>query len=55
MLYAHYVPPIRADMRDKCMNHDVEFTVFKNVFFEISIMLVIMFIKTTEWFTMFGY
>ena len=32
-----YVPLIRAGMRDTCMNPDVEFTVFKIVFFEILI------------------
>ena len=45
MLCAHlYVPPVRADMRDTCMNSDVEFTVFKIVLYEISIMLGIKFI-----------
>ena len=29
------VPPIRAGMRNTCMNSDVEFTVFKIVFYEI--------------------
>ena len=28
------VPPIRAGMRDTCMNSDVEFTAFKIVFYE---------------------
>ena len=35
MLCAHfYVPPIRACMRDACMNPDVEFTVSKIVFYD---------------------
>ena len=43
-----YLPPIRAGMRDTCMNPDVEFTVFKIVFYEILIMLGIKFITKTD-------
>ena len=36
-----------ASMRDMCMNPDVEFTVFKIVFYEILIMLGIKLITKT--------
>ena len=51
MLYAHlYVPPILACMPNTCMNPDLEFTVFKIVYFKILIMLGIKFITKREYF-----
>ena len=48
MLCAHlYVPPIRAGMRDMCMNPAVEFTMFRIVFYEILTMLGMKFITKT--------
>ena len=47
-----YLPPIRAGMRDTCMNPDVEFavfTVFKIVFYQIFIMPWIKFITKTDY------
>ena len=39
---ALHVPPIRAGMRDTCMNPDVEFTVFSIVFHELLVLLSIL-------------
>ena len=53
-VHAHlHVPPIRAGMRDTCMNPVVEFTVFRIVFYEILVLLGINFITKTEYFILF--
>ena len=55
-VHAHlHVPPIRAGMRDTCMNPDVEFTVFRIVFYEILVLLGINFITKSEYFTRLWY
>ena len=46
-----HVPPIRASMRDTCMNPDVEFAVSEFVFDELMIMLWINFQSKIELFT----
>ena len=52
MLCAYlYVPPIRAGMRDRCINSGVEFTVSKMLLYEILIMLGIKFITNSQLFT----
>ena len=45
MLFAHLHVPL---IRDTCMNPDVEYTVFKIVFYEILNMIWIKFIIKTE-------
>ena len=48
-MHAHlHVPPICAGMCDMCVNPDVEFTVFKIVFYEILILLRINFITKKQ-------